>query len=406
MAVKRVNDRFLQLFILVFILVMPIAFSLEAIRTQDSALDIVTSEISPNPARPGEDLLVKVNIENYAEDPALNVVMEIEGSNVFLYKYSSQKYASGTNDQKTITLKQIAGRSNTEVNFYFQVNPNAKSGEYELEFKIISSEGTVTKKIPIKVEGKPDLILTNTALSSSKVAPKDTFTLNTTLASVGNGIARNVRVSLDLNDSSPFSTLGDNVVYIDHMNAGEEEQISFTIIVGSNAEVKSYKIPLKITAYDDSQSTLTTSLQAVGIQVINKAQLDIANAKIDPVFPAKGDQVTLLLRVENVGEGKADSVKVSLQNMPFSGTTEAFIGKLDPDDDAPAQFTFIPDKSGKSSLNVLITYTDDLGEHKVSDFVKLEVKSKSYWNYLIIIPILIIIAIAANLFLRKKDAKK
>ena len=81
----------------------------------------------------------------------------------------------------------------------------------------------------------------------------------------------------------------------------------------------------------------------------------------------------MIVRLENVGEGEAHVVKAKLEGLEGSGNTNAFLGRLDKDDDAPAVFTFVPEKAGEQGVTLLVKYEDDFGEHQLSENLTLNV---------------------------------
>lgn len=81
----------------------------------------------------------------------------------------------------------------------------------------------------------------------------------------------------------------------------------------------------------------------------------------------------MILRLENVGEGEARVVKAKLEGLEGSGNTNTFLGHLDKDDDAPAVFTFVPEKAGEQRVTLLVEYEDDLGEHQLNENLTLNV---------------------------------
>ncbi len=376
-------------------------------------LGVEISEITPNPARPGEDLLIKVNVQNVGDEPAENVIIGIEEIHPFVFKYStSEMYGSGTNTEQNFQIQQIRQRSKVELNFYFRVNPEAESGIYQLEFTIKDDSGTsFSRRIPIRVEGNPDLVLTGTEIlpvnadnfSSRAIVPGQEFYLRTAVKNAGNGEAKNVRVMLNLNNSSPLIPLEDNVRFFENLSAGSSENLSFKLLLGSNAEVQPYRIPLRITASNNTDTFQIDKIQEIGINVLNRAKIDISSLKFDPGMPVKGQQVSMTVRLENVGEGEARSVKARLEGLEGSGSTGAFLGRLDKDDDAPAVFTFTPEKAGEQEVTLLVEYEDDFGEHQLSENLTINVESQEGSIVPIVLGAVLILAVV--IFYMKKKGK-
>lgn len=377
----------------------------------DTHLQVEVAEITPNPARPGEDLLIKINVENTGDEPAENVIIGIEELDPFIFKYStSGVYGSGTNTRRNFQIEQIRQRSKVELNFHFSVKSEAKSGIYQLEFTIKDDDGTsFSRRIPIRVEGNPDLVLVGSEIfpvnadnsSSGALVPGEEFYLRTEVKNAGNGNAKNVRIMLDLNSSSPMVPLQDNVFFIENLSAGSSENLSFKLLLGSNAGVQPYRIPLRITASNEAETLQINKSQEIGVNVLNRAKINIASLKFDPKMPEKGQQVSMILRLENVGEGEARFVKARLEGLEGSGSTDAFLGRLAKDDDAPAVFTFIPEKSGEQNVTLLVEYEDDFGDHRLSENLTFNVIRTSTS----VIPFILVAALAlavAFFYLKKK----
>lgn len=401
---------FFSLLLIIILLTSPAS---SAVISGNTRLGVEVSEITPNPARPGEDLLIIINIENIGDEPAENVRIGIEEIYPFIFKYStSEVYGSGTNTERNFQIQQIRQRSKTELNFHFKVDPRAMSGTYQLEFTIYDKNGSsFSKRIPILVEGNPDLVLIGSEIlpvdeensSSIAIIPGQEFYLRTEVKNAGNGDAKNVRVILDLNESSPLISMEDNIRFVENLSAGSSQNLSFRLLLASNAEVEPYKIPLRITASNATETLQIDKSQEIGINVLNRAKIDISNLKFDPGSPMKGEQVSMILRLENIGEGEANSVKASLQGLEGSGTLDSFIGRLEKNDDAPAVFTFVPEKAGKQEVVLLVNYEDDFGKHQLSENLIFSVDSQQES----ILPIALgaVLILAAIIFYMKKKGR-
>jgi hypothetical protein len=391
----------------------------ETVLYGNTHLVVEVSDITPNPARPGEDLLIKVNVENNGDNPAENVQIGIEEVYPFTFKYSTSGiYGSGTNTERTFKIEHIREHSKVEIDFHFTVDARADSGDYQLEFTIKKNSGTsLSKRIPIRVEGNPDLVLIGTEISTANenngdnlnnfssraITPGQEFYLTTVVKNAGNGNAKNVRVMLNLNGSSPLVSLEDNVRFFENLSAGSSENLSFKLLLGSNADVQPYKIPLRITASNDAETFQIDKAQEIGVDVVNQAKIDISSLKFDPETPVKGQQVSMILRLENVGKGEARFVKARLEGLAGSGSTVAFLGRLAKDDDAPAIFNFVPDKTGEQSTTLVVEYEDDFGSHKLSENLTFNVNNPNG----IIIPVILgaAIVLAVTVFYLKKKGK-
>lgn len=89
----------------------------------------------------------------------------------------------------------------------------------------------------------------------------------------------------------------------------------------------------------------------------------MANVKTDPSRINSGAEMSLTIRIENSGTGDAKSVR-AIVDVPFQGTKTAFLGKIGPDEDAPAVFNLQADEAGNYKYKLTVVYEDDLGDHE------------------------------------------
>jgi hypothetical protein len=145
------------------------------------------------------------------------------------------------------------------------------------------------------------------------------------------------------------------------------------------------------------------------IKVISdRAELNIASINTIPTIPEVGEPLTINIRVENFGDGEANSVSGEI-DLDFKGTKKAFLGKLDPKEDGPLVFSVIPDKSGEIEYNLKIKYKDDYGDYEILEELSLPVvREGSFWNYLLITAVILaIVGIIIHIYVKgKKESKE
>jgi len=160
--------------------------------------------------------------------------------------------------------------------------------------------------------------------------------------------------------------------------ANSERFITYHMKTAADAKPGSHLLQLRL------HYAFITQDYDIEITIIGKeAKLNIASVKTEPTLPYKGDLVELTLRIENFGDGTANSVIVTAEH-PFDGIKQSFLGTLDGGEDGPAVFTFIADKKGDIEFPVNISYTDDFGENEISFMINLMIlKKKTNWGVLI-----------------------
>ncbi len=60
-------------------------------------------------------------------------------------------------------------------------------------------------------------------------------------------------------------------------------------------------------------------------------------------------------------------------DLPFTGTKTAYLGKIEPDNDAPAIFNLRADDAGDYRYNLTVRYEDDLGTHELNEELNIVV---------------------------------
>lgn len=262
----------------------------------------------------------------------------------------------------------------------------------------------INKTFKVMVQGVPQLAISNITIDSGSISPKDMFNITFLLSNAGSGIAREVEISAETS-GLPFVPAGADTKIIKILNPDESIELDFRLLVKDKTVISSYSIPINMD-YKDESGKNQSSRSFVGVNILGNAELSIGNIKTEPQNPVKGDPVTMTLRIENSGNGDARSAKVNL-NIPFEGTKTAFLGKIEPDDDAPGVFTFNAAESGDIPYTATIEFEDDLGKHTVKEVLSLNVLDTNKSG--IIIPVIAVI-LAAGIFVfyfsRRKNKKQ
>jgi len=137
------------------------------------------------------------------------------------------------------------------------------------------------------------------------------------------------------------------------------------------------------------------------------SELNVAYVKTEPIIPKIGEETTLTIRLENFGDGNANSVKANI-DIPFFGIKDAFLGELESGDDSSAVFTIIPDKSGSIDYNLVVIYKDDFGEHTFNEKLKLNVQEDRNKNNILTIVgiVLLLLLIGYLIYSKSKKSNK
>ncbi len=329
-------------------------------------LEIVLDQLSPQPVEPGQDLTLSVRLENENSDIE-NVRLEILPDSPIKLK---------NENHRIIDEGSIIKYGAVVETYLLHVDPLAASGSYDIEFRarLFSNDmlRETNKTFRVMVRGAPKLMISNITIDPERISPKDRFGITFSVSNDGTGIAREVQVIADTT-GLPFVSVDADTKIIKRLAPGESIQLSYAVQVKDKTEISSYSIPIKMD-YKDENGENISSKSFAGIRVLGNAELAISDLKIEPQNPVEGDLVTVNMRIENSGTGEAKSVKVNL-DAPLKGTRTAFLGKIKPDDDAPAVFTFYAEKGGDIPYSANIEFEDDLGVRTVTQPLNLYVRT-------------------------------
>lgn len=363
--------------------------------TNATELGIVLDKLSPQPVEPGQDLVMSVRLENEGEDID-NVKLTIVPDTPIILK---------NENDRILDVGRIIKLGAVAETYLLHIDSRAVSGAYEIEFRVRwlsnDQQRETNKTFNVVVRGVPQLAISNITINPELISPQDTFNITFSVSNEGTGIAREVQVSA-ATGGLPFVPIGSDTKIIKNLDPGEAIQLNYRLLVKDKTIISSYSIPIKM-EYKDENGKNTSSSSFIGVKVLGDAELSIGNIKTEPQNPAKGDLVTITMRLENSGNGDAKSVKVSL-DIPFEGTKTAFLGKIKPDDDAPGVFTFYATQSGDIPYTAAIEFEDDLGRHTIKEALTLNVHSTNTNG--ILIPVIVIVLVAgAFVFYRFRKKK-
>ena len=275
----------------------------------------------------------------------------------------------------------------------FLIRAPAKDGIYFPEIWIDVTKGeSVRQPIPVNVNTQI-AILKKPALTALKtipdgVNPGDDFPVRVILNN--DGLSRADQIMVVVNSSTPSITpKTPNTYHVDTLLKGEN--ISLDMVFSSDKKAPIGLNPVLLTlTYANADGTITTQTETLGIHVKGKAKIGIASVSMDPERIKKGDQVSLIIRLENTGTDNANSVKVSI-DLPMSGGKDAYVGKIEPNNDAPAVFTLQAGNPGTYPYNLSVQYEDDYGVQTRNETLQMTVNDGDSTGLIVAILLVLII---------------
>jgi len=380
--------------ILIAILLLTLSTSVTC--AQSPALAITNYTIQPEILTPAELGTVTVTIKNTAVNASADI------TDIYLFAPGFEhEFKSFEN------VGRLGGGSSTIITFAFTAPK--EEGIYFPEIHVVyHPEGSLimdTLRYPFPVRVNERTSLKEASLEVEKgipeeIRPGDNFTFSLTLTNRGETTAHNIFV--EIGEVESIYSNDPRNYYIENLDPGRNSKIELNFKSSEDTPIGTIVIPIDIT-YEGLSSEVKKQSESAGIEVIGVAELSISNVKTEPSNIKEGDYFTLLIRIENTGDADAKSVKVNVIS-PFEGTKTAFLGKIGPDDDAPAAFSLMANKTGELSNNLIISYKDDFGEHQLTEEISLTVypKDNKYPIVIAIITIIIILVLCGYYLFRRK----
>ncbi len=340
--------------------------------------------ISPSVLQPGDVGTITAVIRNTASSATIRENTGIQSGGEFANTKSTdigvniESVQLDSKDVEVISgnykrVGAIGPGQSIPITFLIRAPP--KDGIYFPEIWIDVTGGqSVRQPIPVNVNTQI-AILKKPALTAIKTVPEGVNPGDDLSAQVvlqNNGLSRADQITVTVNSSSPSITQKTTSTYhIDSLLKGENTTLDMVFSTDKKAPIGLNRVYLTIT-YANPDGTTTTQTEVIAIHVMGKAKIGIASVSIDPVRINKGDAVSLIIRLENTGTDNANSVKASI-DLPMSGGKDAYVGKIEPDNDAPAVFALQAGNPGTYPYTLSVRYEDDYGVQTRNETLQMTV---------------------------------
>ncbi|MDN7025001.1 S-layer protein [Methanoculleus sp. FWC-SCC1] len=275
-------------------------------------------------------------------------------------------------------------RAPAEEGIYFPEVWIRVRGATDLKYPIpvnVNSQYALIKKPAIRIERSVP----------ESVTPGDPFNLTLVLFNDGEATAGDVTVNANATTRS-MTAATPQTYYFREIAPGEQKTIPMRFLTDTETELGLQPVLITV-AYRNADGNVFRETSTVGVPIQGRADLGIASVSTDPTRITVGDPIDLIIRVENSGTGDANSVRATIDGLPLPGGKEAFMGTIEPQNDAPAVFSLAADEAGTFDYTLTITFTDDFGTHTTEETLQMTVTESN--NTVLLIAVLVIVLIAA-----------
>jgi uncharacterized repeat protein (TIGR01451 family) len=374
-------------------------------------------QVNPSVLAPKEVGTIVVHLANTAES-ATKTITEISGMqgntvtssettpiNVFIKSVrlfgEEVEILSGTYNNLVVLGP---GQS---IPFTFLIRAPQQTGIYFTKISITIVGGqSVSYTIPVNVNTQisvpkePAILVEKTV--PEQVIPGEQFAVTLKLTNQGLSAADNFDLTLQSNSTSLLA-LTPNTFHINRLEPNQSESLLLEFATDKNTRLGLSSVTLLLD-YVGPSGVRKHQTEVIGIQVQGKADMSIALISTNPTRITVGDSVDLTIRIENIGTADANSVQASLSDLPLPGTREAFMGRIEPNNDAPAVFSLQADRAGEFEYTLVIRYSDEYGDHESQQMLRIAIRDRDYSGLLLAGgAILIVVLIAGSIwFWRRK----
>ena len=368
---------------------------------------------SPSDVLSGEEVTVTVTVENTGDGDAGSTTVsyyiiegELDCDDFDPSDYDQEDDASvgslDAGDEEEIEFTFDAPTVDEETIYTIVAYADSEEDEDEdNEVNNWSCDYITVNPIPVEV---PDLE-SSVSASPSDVMSGEEVTVTVTVENTGDGEAGSTTVSyyiiegeLDCDDFDPSDYDQEDDASVGSLDAGDEEEIEFTFDAPAVDEETIYTI----VAYADSEEdededneVNNWSCDYITIIVTPLPDLE-SSVSASPSDVMSGEEVTIIVTVENTGDGDAGLTTVSyyiiegeldcddFDPSDYVQTDDAPVGSLDTGDEEEKEFTFDAPVVDEETIYTIVAYAD-------SEEDEVEGNEVNNWScdYLTIKPLII-----------------
>ncbi len=296
--------------------------------------------------------------------------------------------------------------------FVIDVDSGAAYGNYKIPITIETNRGNYHEEMEIKVIGDTLVSVDDFTVNGVKgktVDPGTVFNVNLRLKNVGGNRLQWLKVSLDTQDPEIVPVSSSLTKTFQDVRTGEYIVASYDLSIGKNVTPKNHIMTL-VLSFQDNLGVTHTQNEVLGINITGTPQLELGRKTTDPTRILQNQPFVLTLKIENIGTTDADNVKLKIES-PFTGDSEAYLGKILKDDYANGVFALNSGtNSGEVKCKLTVTYNDDQGTQSDEKefFVSVNAIPKATGAQVatsLIVPIVLLVIIIGGIYLYRKKRK-
>jgi len=401
------NTWFYSILVIVLLVLIP------ALTADNPTVMVTGYQISPDVVLPSEAVSITITLTNTADQASRTASSTTGGSGGSISESSTtplnayiESATLKTKDFQVLNgwyedIGEIGPRQSVNLTFFLTA-PEATGVYFPEAWIRIRDSGSVKYPVPVNVNSpyalskKPSFRVDRTV--PDQIVPGTSFNLTVDLTNEGRSKAHDVTVLVETPEHS-ITSLSPEQYYIRDIGQDETYHLNLSFATDKDIPVGIIQFPLSI-MYLTTDNTRSEQRSQIGIRIQGKGEIGISKYQISPQQLQPGDTFSLILRLENTGTDDAKSVRASL-DIPFEGIKDAFVGTIEPGNDAPAVFNLKATRAGEIFYTLNVTYLDDYGQHSISEPLSLSIQEKGGISLLILILVILGAGVVVYLYKRR-----
>ena len=329
--------------LILILLLLPIVYANDA-----SDIQIVLSNYTPQPVTPSNIFNIEFKVKNLVNEQLTNLVFDL----------NSNKYFSVDTDE--IRFNKLDPFEEKTLIYSVEVKNDATTGfkKIDLDYEVDNDEETTSFNIQVK-SIETTLIVTSVDSIPNKIQPGQEAQVKINVKNQANFLLKDITLKLDLTSNIlPFAPIKSVTEQrMDSLSESQETQFIFDIISLPSAKPDIYKIPIKITYYDQFNQFYTKD-DVIALIVSSTPALNV-NIEKSELIESKKE--TLSINLVNRGLSNIKLLNVEILNsnqFNLLSSKNIYIGNLDSDDSEIIDLDLIPIKKNSVTIPLSITYKD------------------------------------------------
>jgi len=286
-------------------------------------------------------------------------------------------------DENIINIEKLKSGETRHFSIRMQTGDDIKIKNIPITITVNNSDGSIAVKryTTVYFEGKatgktvPKIIIKKFECTPNIVKAGENFDLYLSFLNTNKvKTVRNIKIFLTVDtESSKINSVGSgsvftpvngsNTFYIDEIKPKKVQSISLKMYTIPDAQPKNYTITANM-EYEDEQGNQYVSKELIGIQVTQPSKLKIGDISL-PSNGFKGRPNPIDIQVYNVGKVTMSNFMIEIKGDFIAKSDDSFIGNVEPGSAGYYSGDLIPKKLGECKGEIIFSYDEPSGEHKV-----------------------------------------